>query len=190
MWRPARLPAVGCSLRNFAKVDWLRHRERSRVVECASSLRKFAVRIGATRSTWKATMPSAGKGRIPSSHLPAAPHQPPTEMVATAGNQCHVGYRVDLGVPGASPLRTQRVASRNRNRRNSSLLPDSPESNSSVPDLDPRDPRTWTPATLEPKQDTPDTSTPSVTSMSPSRATARSWAGAWTTRLCARTRRT
>jgi len=25
-------------------------------------------------------------------------------MVATAGNQCHVGYRVDLGVPGASPL--------------------------------------------------------------------------------------
>jgi hypothetical protein len=35
---------------------------------------------------------------------PLHPTTPPTEMVATAGNQCHVGYRVDLGVPGASPL--------------------------------------------------------------------------------------
>ena len=107
---------------------------------------------------------------------PATPHHPPDRDGRHRRQPVSRRLSRRLGCTGCV---SSSVASRlGCVPRNSSFLPiQSPESHSSVPDPNPL-------LTLEPKQDTPDTSIPSVTSASPSRATARSRAGAWTTRRC------
>ena len=164
LWRPARLPTV-------KKI-------------CGSCWRALKIILsGKTTTCVLDEMPELEEPSRPRSQpeRPATPHHPPDRDGRHRGQPVSRRLSRRLGCTGCV---SSSVASRlGFVPRNSSFLPiQSPESHSSVPDPNPL-------LTLEPKQDTPGTSTPSVTSASPSRATARSRAGAWTTRRRARTRR-
>ena len=164
LWRPARLPTV-------KKI-------------CGSCWRAVKINLRENSTTCVLDECRNWKNRRDRGHSRSAPLHPTTPPDRDGRHRGQpVSRRLSRRL-GCTGCVSSSVASRlGFVPRNSSFLPiQSPESHSSVPDPNPL-------LTLEPKQDTPDPSTPSVTSASPSRATARSRAGAWTTRRRARTRR-